>query len=935
MEPTGTTVFTTGSDVVLSYLPTNLARDGTIAHILSAYGEALTGILKDLELHVWKNFYFDTARGTAIDKIGEGITNTTRESDDDVFYKQRIESIMEAEGGGTIKTLTGITMAQNDTGSWFAYNALRFTEDGDYIEGMIAAFDETGWAMRFQYVVPSGYTFGTSRARFEQVINRFKALGSQWEFGECLPSNCDEANDETGGWYVHSDGELHDLTPSYITTGECHAYGGGATMLAWTGFSYDETGLMSVVKTFASPFNIAESGNYILNAFACGNNTGLVFERARIFCSLTVEGYVAGCGNDWGYEMEFTLEEDQGVARTGEFVNISASSIPTGHCYYDSPRIYLTSCAGTEQTSAIWNRVMHQHCSEWDWSASTDWANAPNTWTNGDGGSQTSLILPHYEGFKKVLRQIDTDGSDRAVVYDDCGTLSDDDHEFSWWFRFDGSNPTADTNNVGILNSTFQVVNGVYFDSGGDLKETNGDNTVVSAIAKDTWHHIRLVINLTSDTCKFYVDFASTPDYTGTAGGRSDMKYIMFETGTTGQQAASSPAYYCYVDHYASGTTGENQFCSTFDISFLATVSASTTNTYKLYYTDVTKGADGYSGLTRSSNVVTTSDGADYKFSASTDAAFCVEQFEDTGGNDWARSAVQWLGILTAFASASAPLWLETNVIFAECIYRPSANQYFQARCYDNGMIKCTFYDNVQANAMFIRHCWDDAGVFVEHWRYHAGAAWTSKAIGAADADVTLDVGKWFFDDTADLETIAVEIFDESQAGGTNARFYSLQADRLQISIGYNGGAAQITQGSGFTFYQGTRDVGSTGATNKQTYMDNLYTELITNALTQSLGAEAEPAHPTNKIYIHEWMGYTKDESGTSFTSIPIDSGGVMYQFKINTLNYDSTYTGSGFTAASVSGFELSFRGESGNPLVLWEDGIHFGKVYSITGSFM
>ena len=315
MVSSGVTNRTTGSTLILGYLPTIINEYGIITDEMEAYGEEISKHIKIRDRRVRDQFWIDTVDGDNIDKIGLGLANIKRFEDNDTDYVRRIKSTLAFEGGGNVATLTGVSSMEQNTGSWFEWNVLR-QECGDVICNRIGrCFGESGNATRIEFVT-GNYNIKYP-GRFHQEVDQFRALGTMYGgFGECIPSNWNMVTGSyTGGWYLHGS-PLHNMTVTW-DTGFTLVGSTGSINCSFDSFSYAGTGEMNIVHAWNTTRDIMESGHTMFTAWLQCDTTGVYLKNIKLFTSAT-NNYPP-----FDYEMSLTLEEDQGVARTNEYAEVS------------------------------------------------------------------------------------------------------------------------------------------------------------------------------------------------------------------------------------------------------------------------------------------------------------------------------------------------------------------------------------------------------------------------------------------------------------------------------------------------------------------------------------------------------------------------------------------------------------------------------------
>ena len=643
----------------------------------------------------------------------------------------------------------------------------------------------------------------------------------------------------------------------------------------------------------------------------------------------------------YDYYRDETLTESNAVTRTGEMVTVSLSSIDSGKCFSDSPRIFQPDTdTGVEIDSQVHNGVYDTFDTDHNFLSSTDRADPTGWVVFVEDANTDARVLPYFQRHKKVLELYDNNGAGKVWVHDNLpsqpafGTIE-------CWFRTDDSTKTT---YYTIYEGAMAATSIELLVDGGFLKVNQGGLVNIVAIANDTWYHIKITFDCTAGGYdglaedKFYIYV--TPEYGSTT--RYGPPYDMENTPTdwlgnvTIRSDDADSGYSSFWDAFdysweAGWYDGRNKFLTDFDISFLADVGASSSKVYRIYYDAQTQGDPGYTGISRAGNQVTCSDNTEYNFTASTATSFMDIVQKDKNAVDWCLYGGSYNIISGLLDAATAPIWLEDGAIFSECSYYESSNEYVFYRIHDNNLISETLKADAVTSVIYY-HDWDVGGTFVEHVRFEQ-SGWKSLAVGAGLVDDTLTSGKIFFDDTDDKQVIYAWVYamtDESKL----IRSFTDQADRCAVNIGRDVGAHKLLANTEYVFWHGFRDAGSTAAGDKEDYVDDLYTEVISDPLSQSLGAEDSEDTITALITdlvleLYEWdTDYATSIAGAvlATASVAVGAIGAVFgeiTFALPAVVLDETktylmhfYTVGGNGASDPPGKENMYelRYKTGNP---------------------
>jgi len=435
---TGVTTRTSGSSLVLGYLPHVIGNNSMISDWLEAIGESITEFTKIRERKVRNQHWIDTTEGSNLDKIGLGLANIKRYGDDDEKYRYRIKSVMGFDGGGNLNTMTGMAQMEYNTGSWFAWHVLRKgIGDGLECNRFGRCFGESGRATLIEWLYQSGQTFGSSADRFNNNVEQFKALGVTYQgFGETLPSDLDYGNSDTGGWYYSSTGtELYPFTVSVSSTGISYIYGGSSIHVSFISTG-DGTRITKIINP---PFNLLESGHTTFNFWVAGNNPNLVFDKIRLFSSVYV----------------------------GNINNGTTVVYETGH--------FTSWTGGTFKNEANWND--------------------PASFTVSEGASTDVRVIPETGDHLKVVELYDNNNSASCKIQLDfpsdksTGTVE-------FWYRItDGTQPCDiwDCYEGG----TRRFILGV---DSNNLQYYDGSWNNITTINDNEWYHLKITFRTATGT---------------------------------------------------------------------------------------------------------------------------------------------------------------------------------------------------------------------------------------------------------------------------------------------------------------------------------------------------------------------------------------------------------------------------------------------------
>jgi len=563
-------------------------------------------------------------------------------------------------------------------------------------------------------------------------------------------------------------------------------------------------------------------------------------------------------GDEWTneflrYQRILTLTESSGIARDNEVVTLPVTGLASGKCYHDSIRVYDDDYqdGGSPIVSQTWDKVNDAEDGDFNFTNEADWAQPSGVnWSVTEvGTAQEVRILPRYMGFSKVLEVKDgNSGGAHYSRYDynmadqpygeisfiyRCNSASALTHRYMLYV-LDGAAGPAFIVTLNFSTNKFSYYDGVGFN----------DTTIDFAI--DTWYYIRVEFRctgagafrgLTADKWKLHVTPLSTgvEESTGELGINGSNANIGQFNFTTDNDFIGSH-YIAAVDCSWFGGWYQDRICYLMDfkLSWLDSVAASSSVDRYIYYVPSSQGDPGYSGLSRSTNQVTCSDGTQYSFNASSATYFQSDSIDKNALN-WDLNS-PYVQTLPAFSSAADILWLEDNAIFVECIHRTGANEYIINTIYDNNLIKKRIKNALLYYIAFF-HSNADAGNFAD-WRYHVGGGWAERLLGSGTKDQTLDFGKCFYDDTTNLEIIYPVVW-LGDANSLRCSSY-MPVNTNVISPGNQAATDYLQANTEYTFWTGLLDVGSTVTGDKEDYVDDLYTILIDAPLSQSLGAESE-----------------------------------------------------------------------------------------------
>ena len=335
---------------------------------------------------------------------------------------------------------------------------------------------------------------------------------------------------------------------------------------------------------------------------------------------------------------------------------------------------------GSEVDSICWNMVNDA----WDnFTADTDWTIDLTNWTETIGASGTLILLPNYMGYDSVVQIIRS--SNDVSMY---AAVTPGDTGIAFLVRAAQVNGVLELKTFEDNDGTGDILIYMKFDSDGNIEyvDSGGSDQTIQTYSADTWYYVEARnINHSAGTYDIYVN--NTLKVTGAT---------MRNTGTSSDSieidcTSDGTFYIACVDEGADTGYSDGRFLYITDckLSFLATVSASTTNSYTIYFDTTSQGDPGYSGMSRSTNTVTCSDGTAYTFPASENDRFIYDMI-DKNSVEWSLFTNRFLEVANdAYSSACTPLWLEDNTIFCEVNYRTGvALETSTFFIYDNVLIK-------------------------------------------------------------------------------------------------------------------------------------------------------------------------------------------------------------------------------------------------------
>ncbi|RLB68360.1 MAG: hypothetical protein DRH04_06865, partial [Deltaproteobacteria bacterium] len=567
---TNITQLTTGSTLILDYLPDSIARDGVIANYLVSIGETLTEFTKIRERKVRNQHWIDNAEGASLDRIGLGLANIKRFGDNDTQYRNRIKSVMSFDGGGNLNTLTGISNMEYNTGSWFQYNTLRYECNGGITVNTLGrCFGESGFATTFEFVTGGIHDLKNVN-RFNNEVNQFRALGTRYVgFGQCIPPSQDEKTN-TGGFYLYDvkgeGGNFLPLTPSLVTGDQL--FGNDYVKLSFQSVSYNDTGDMGIVALLNTgrTVNLLESGHTFFNFAMRSDSAGMTLRKVKLISSLTMN---PSCEGNFKYKIPLTLTESSGIDRTNEYVSVDVSV--SNDCFYDSVRLYENNCSGTEVTSVVWNALNNA----WEtFNSDTDWTSDLTNWTETIGSGGILQLLPHYMGYKKVV-QITRAGDDVSMHT----AVTPGDNGIGFLVRPAQVTGILELKTFENNDATGNVLIYMKFDSDGNIKyvDSGGTSQTIQSYSADAWYYVEARnIDHSAATYDIYVN-----------GTLKVTDATMRNTGTSSDSieidcVGDGTFYVGCVDHGGDTdwSAGRLMYLTSFTISFLATVNANSTKNY-------------------------------------------------------------------------------------------------------------------------------------------------------------------------------------------------------------------------------------------------------------------------------------------------------------------------------------------------------------------
>nr|URC16835.1 MAG: concanavalin A-like lectin/glucanase domain superfamily [Helarchaeota virus Nidhogg Meg22_1012] len=624
------------------------------------------------------------------------------------------------------------------------------------------------------------------------------------------------------------------------------------------------------------------------------------------------------------YYRELSLTESNGVDRTDEVIVTSVSSITSGNCYHDSIRVYNRYSTETEITSQVFNKIHDTFDTDHNFTSSTDWSD-PTGWTVSETVNSSVQVLPHFMGHKKVVEMY-YDGSGYMSLTDTFAS-SQVDEVIEFWIRIDDA--TNGGFAVNIDSSSTNAILFAIYQGKWQYYDGSSWNDVGENASSDTWYHVKCDFDCDTDTYSLTINNGTTHASIPFRNSVSNVDKITFDrlSGNSYTAYVGAVDYSWETDYY----DGRIKYLTSFDVAFLADVSANSTEYYRIYYHSSSKGDPGYTGISRSGNEVTCSDNTTYLLESSTTSRLMGNTQEDKNGVDWALYTNYFNSILNLFDSNQSPIWLEDGAVFCEGVFYESSNEYAYFTFYDNDLIKETWKADAVHTTDYV-HDYDVGGTFVDYTRLYYNNDWQSHASGDGNTNYVIQTGKIFWDDSGDKEIIYVWLYsitDESK----NVLVYSNQVDRVILNIGHDGSDTLLAN-TEYEVWHGFRDVGSTSFNLKKSYVDDLYTEVVSNPLTQSLTSENSEDTITEfstslKIEVYEWdTDYSTTIAAPLVTSGEIDFSDVQVDFQdiqvtFTDVDLDETktylihvYTTGGNATSDPEGYGnyYEIRYQSGNP---------------------
>jgi len=559
--------------------------------------------------------------------------------------------------------------------------------------------------------------------------------------------------------------------------------------------------------------------------------------------NLKAVGFTDGGGLSFSagspYTIDLTLAENSSIDRVNEMVTVPVSGIPSGHCYYDSVRLYMANDERTEVMSWVTHAIYDTFDTDHNFESSTPW-NDPTGWTTSEAANTYVDVLPHYKGHSRVCRLYDNGGGAAyCYIEDEFSAQSYGSIEF-WWETDDATkqsvflvytNTPATMFGVEMDTDLFQYYDGAWHSTG-------------RAALDNTLYHIRVDFETTAGGYEGLAQnkwqLTITPRYgSSTTYGPYNFNdnADAFKCRFTSDSADSGYSQFVSAVDYSWETAtavGANFYITDFNITFKATIDADDSESYIIWFSDESQGDPGYTGLSRAGDVITTSDGTVYTFQDIPAAeVWMTDAVTDANGVDWCSLANYGLQSANIFDAVAPILWLEDNPLFAEFVAYESSAEYLYEKIYDNNLIKHTHMSD--GNNYFYFYHSTLTATFVDNLRYYNGG-WQADAAGAGILDRTVTIGKHILDDTNDKERVWAAVWDESQTNSQYIRNYTNAGNTVVAGYGLNTG--QLQPNTEYIYYYGLQDTGSTATADKQTFMDNLYTIMIDDPLDQTLGDE-------------------------------------------------------------------------------------------------
>lgn len=478
----------------------------------------------------------------------------------------------------------------------------------------------------------------------------------------------------------------------------------------------------------------------------------------------------------------------------------------------------------------------------------TDFGNPATNWTTSEAASTNIWVLPRFDGYDSVLEFYDNAGAARCYVSHAPASAKT---SGTCYFLVQAAQANLSYLWISFFESSTEKFK-IDFDGSANLN-LGASNITYTA---DTWYYLKLTFDAATDIVGLYYwnNHGWTTISEVSVSSFTEIDEIQIRTNDGG---VSGKWYVAAVDlSWESGHTADDiLYLTSFDIRFIDSFNAYSQNTYRVYYSSQLREIPRYYLDTPYDDIstsgtdpltITTKDGEPIIDLTETDYSF-VDSHNDIDGVDWLKTANMGVGTFPAFGAATRGNSSIGNIAVENWMFN-SANEYFCIVTYKNGLQKIT----VQNDATFCIqsfHTFNTAGSFVDQLNYRNSGWQTANAT----ADITVDVGSLFNDDTAHKDTIWLQLWDQSVTNGTKIRLFVTADPDWQFYLGYGGAATQLTANTDFVFWNGILDVESSAVADKRTFTDDLYNLYIGSSLTVgSLGSRTTNTTLNYRLFVGE-----------------------------------------------------------------------------------